>query len=113
MTGTATDKLERITLAGGMNIYSAADIKARLLQAVEQAGNVELDLLKVEELDTAGLQVLMLAKREATRRGQSLKIVAHSAEVQEALDLCGMVSWFGDPLLIPADPARTAANAGD
>lgn len=96
-------KPERITLSGGLNIYSAAQIKAQLLQAVADAESVELDLLKVEELDTAGLQVLVLAKREATRCGHRLAIVAHSDEVQETLDLAGMVGWFGDPLLIPAD----------
>lgn len=96
-------KPERICLTGGLNIYSAPEIKAQLLQAVAAAEKLELDLLKVEELDTAGLQVLVLAKREAIRCGHSLAIVAHSDEVQETLDLCGMVGWFGDPLLIPAD----------
>lgn len=96
-------KAERIALSGGLNIYSAPQIKLQLLQAVESAAQLELDLLKVEELDTAGLQVLVLAKREAIRLGHSLAIVAHSAEVQEALDLAGMVGWFGDPLLVAAE----------
>lgn len=100
-------KPERITLSGGLNIYSAAEVKAQLLQAVASAEKLELDLLKVEELDTAGLQVLVLAKREAIRCGHSLAIVAHSDEVQETLDLVGMVGWFGDPLLIPADHLST------
>lgn len=99
----AKPKAERLTFSGGLNIYSAPEIKLQLMQAVESAAQVELDLLKVEELDTAGLQVLVLAKREAIRLGHSLAIVAHSAEVQEALDLCGMVGWFGDPLLVAAE----------
>ncbi len=109
MTETTKNPVERIVLTGGLNIYSAAGIKAQLLQAVAAASQVELDLLKVEELDTAGLQVLVLAKREAARCGHELRLVAHSDEVREALDLCGMVGWFGDPLLIPADAVATGS----
>jgi anti-anti-sigma factor len=105
----ADSKLERITLTGGLNIYNAPQVKTQLLQAVASAAHVELDLLKVEELDTAGLQVLVLAKREAIRHGHRLAIVAHSAEVQEALDLCGMVGWFGDPMLVAAEQSTVGS----
>lgn len=110
MKKTTQSRVERITLEGGMTIYNAAQLKARMLQALDSAGQVELDLARVEELDSAGFQVLVLAKREAVQRGHSLRIVAHSPEVQEVLDLCGMASWFGDPLLVSAsDSMRMGA----
>jgi anti-sigma B factor antagonist len=110
MTATAESRVERISLQGPMSIYNAAELKARMLQAVASAGQVELDLARVEELDTAGFQVLVLAKREAVLRGHRLRIVAHSPEVQEVLDLCGMASWFGDPLLVPASPVTSSGG---
>lgn len=93
--------------AGGMTIYNAAEWKASLLQALEQGETLELDLSRVEELDSAGLQVLMLAKREAAQRGKQLTIVAHSAPVQEVFDLLDLAGWFGDPMLMP--PSRDMA----
>lgn len=107
-----TETRERMVLTGDMNIYNAAELKKSLLQMINTAEHIELDLSQVTELDTAGLQVLVLAKREAVRNQRELKIVAHSAEVQEVLDLCGMVGWFGDPLLIPALPANTLTVGG-
>jgi anti-anti-sigma factor len=92
----------RLTLDGDMTIYFAADLKPRLLDALAQAREVELDLSQVGEIDTSGCQLLILAKREANRLGKSLRLVDHSAAVREVLDFYNIVAYFGDPLVIPA-----------
>ncbi len=88
---------------GGITIYNAGEFKASVLQGLGGTETLELDLSHVDELDTAGLQVLMLAKREAQRQQKQLSIVAHSPEVQEVFDLLGLAGWFGDPMLMQAD----------
>ena len=99
-------KPQQISLKGSLDIFRAPELKMSLLKAVA-SGSTELDLHEVDLLDTAGLQVLVLAKREAGRLGHDFRIIAHSPEVQETLNLCGMVGWFGGPLLIPAQQAAT------
>lgn len=94
--------MERLALSGEINVYNAADIKTTLLQTLDRCNEVELDLAQVSDIDSAGLQILLLAKREANRHNKALRIVAHSAAVREVLDFCNTAAFFGDPMVIPA-----------
>lgn len=87
---------------GEMTIYTAAEYKTRLVAALEQCQELEIDLSQVNEIDTAGLQLLILAKRECTARNCSLHLVGHSPAVMDVLDLCNMTAFFGDPVVIPS-----------
>lgn len=96
----------RLSLDGNLTIYEAPARKDALmagLAALAPSQTLELDLAGVAEIDTAGFQLLVLAKREAARQGKRLALVAHSAAVREVLDFFNMVGYFGDPLLIPAE----------
>lgn len=97
-----TNALAPLALEGPLTIYVAQELKSRLLGAVQDSDELRLDLTQVTELDTAGLQMLYLAKREATRLGHALHIVGHSAAVREVFDLANLNAYFGDPTLIPA-----------
>ncbi len=92
----------RLFLEGNLTIYEAPSIKDRLQSALADCQVLELDLSQIGEIDTAGFQLLILAKREAAYQGKTLNLVAHSAAVREVLDFFNMVGFFGDPLLIPA-----------
>ncbi len=92
----------RLEFADDLTIYGAAEAKARLLDAVRGTVRLDLDLSQVEAIDSAGVQLLMLAKRESQRLGHALRIVGHSPAVQEVIDFYNMAGWFGDPLVIPA-----------
>lgn len=83
-----------------LTIYTAADWKGRLLAALEGCDALELDVSAVAEIDGAGLQLLIMSKHEAARQGKTLRIVKHSAAVLDALDLCQLAGFFGDPLVI-------------
>lgn len=95
----------RIALDQDLTIYNGASVKMQLLEALEANELLELDLSQVAEIDTAGIQLLVLAKRESLRHKRSLRIVAHSPAVRDAIDFFDLASYFGDPLLIPAREA--------
>lgn len=92
----------RLALEADLTIYNALDAKRQLLDAVHAMKTLELDLSQVGEMDTAGFQLLVLAKREAQRLDRSLRIVAHSPAVREVIEFYNMVAFFGDPVVIPA-----------
>ncbi len=95
----------RLNLDGNLTIYEAPAGKESLmaaLAALAPSQTLELDLARVAEIDSAGFQLLVLAKQEAARQGKTLNLVAHSPAVGEVLDFFNMVGYFGDPLLIPA-----------
>jgi anti-anti-sigma regulatory factor len=64
-----------------------------------------VNLAAVTELDTCGLQLLMLAKRTATKLGCELQLVAHSPAVLEVFELLNVAAFFGDHLVIPPSAA--------
>lgn len=95
--------------AGEMTIYSAAELKPALLAALEQSDEVDIDLSEVSEVDTSGVQLLMLLKREAVAAGKGLMLSGHSPAVLEVFELLGLSSWFGDPQVLPAGATGRAA----
>ncbi|QDQ27832.1 STAS domain-containing protein [Chitinimonas arctica] len=89
-----------LCIVGPFTIYAAVEAKARLLQELTQAQELEVDLSGVVEFDTAGIQLLLLLKREATRQGKPLRFNGHSKAVLAVIDLYNMAGVFGDPVLI-------------
>ncbi|MGX9566249.1 STAS domain-containing protein [Pseudomonas sp. CFBP 5748] len=92
-----TDAHQRIAIEGELSIYTAAEWKSRLVDLIGRDGCLELDLSAVQELDTAGLQLLIMAKKEAIAHGQELRLSNHSQAVLEVFELCDIASFFGDP----------------
>lgn len=79
-----------LCIEGEMSVYRAAELKQQLLEQLEMSPQLELDLSAVSEIDTAGLQLLLLARREARARDGDLRIVAQSAAVDDMLILLHM-----------------------
>lgn len=92
----------RMALDHDMTIYNAIELRQKLLDGLLQADVLEIDLSRVREIDTAGIQLLMMIKRASQSRDKTLTIVAHSPAVREAVDFYNLAAFFGDPLLIPA-----------
>lgn len=90
----------RCAIEGDMTIYTALELKDLLLAALAQCESVEIDLAGVGEIDSAGLQLLLMTKTEAKAQGKTLNLSGHSPAVLEILELCNLESFFGDPVLI-------------
>ena len=85
------DRRGRLVATGDMTIYQAPSLKDALLLDWSPAnGKVSLELAKVSELDTCGLQFILMLRRRARADGLDLVIVKPSAAVREVLDLCGL-----------------------
>lgn len=74
---------------GEMTIYHAAEMKGELLPCLERAAELEIDLSEVSEIDTAGLQLLLMVKREAVSVGKTLRLTGYSDSTMELLELSG------------------------
>jgi len=97
---TNENGLCRIGIEGEMTIYTASRLKEDLLSAMVDGTEFEMNLGQISEIDTAGLQLLALAKREAADKNKPLHFVAHSQAVLGMLDMCNLGSAFGDPVVI-------------
>jgi anti-anti-sigma factor len=87
----------QLKIEGDMTIYRAVELKQTLLEALEQSVALDVDLSGVSEIDTTGVQLLLLAQQLAEERKQTLRLVHHSAAVREVFDLLNLGIHFGSP----------------
>lgn len=90
-----------LSLEGEMSIYDAHGLKAALMDALANCDVLDVNLADVTEIDTAGIQLLVLAKREAEARGKRLSLTGHSPAVVSVIELLNLSGYFGDQMVIP------------
>lgn len=91
-----------LPIEGEMTIYRAAELKQALLEALNGATALEVDLHGVTEIDSAGIQLLMLTKATGQANACEVRLLNHSPAVLEVFELLDLAAHFGDPLLVPA-----------
>ena len=92
-------------MGGELTIYTCGELKPRLLEELAAHPDAtRLDLSHVIELDTAGLQLLLTARRYASDAGRELSVANPSHVVTDVLELCRLQA-------LVAPPADTAAEA--
>ena len=92
--------MQTLSIEGELTIYTAATQKDAILAFLHAGDSLELNLSQVTEMDTAGLQLLIMAKNEATQTGKSLRLSMHSPAVLEVLELSRMDTVFGDQVIL-------------
>ena len=95
------------TIKGDLTIYTATDWASDLLGRLADAATLDVDLSEVQEMDSAGLQILLLLRREADEHECRLNLVHPSAAVLEVLDLLRLRELFGESLKLAADGGAT------
>ncbi len=86
-------------LTGEVTIYTVSEIKAALSRELEGSETIEIDLAGVNEMDTAGLQFMLIAKRYP---GKTVHFTNHPPVVLRLVDLANLGGALGDPLLFTA-----------
>jgi anti-sigma B factor antagonist len=77
----------RFVIDDELTIVTATEQKERLLAVLGDGVAVRVDLSAVSDLDTAGLQVLLLARDEGARLGLPVRFTDPSPAVTEVLAL--------------------------
>ncbi len=79
-------------------MYTAALVGKQVIAALtERAATRVLDLSKVSELDTAGLQILLVARRHAAALGRELQLISPSPAVCDVLELLQLATLVDAP----------------
>ena len=77
----------QLVINGDATIYAASALFEQVQAALQANGPIELDLAEVTEIDSAGVQMLLLLKREAELAGRPLRLLGLSPAVREVLGL--------------------------
>ena len=92
MAKKSAKKPLQFTLDGELSIYRASELKATFLAQLQDTTELNVDLSGVTEIDTAGVQLLMMLKKEAAQLGKTVSLSNHSAaviSVFEAINVAG------------------------
>jgi anti-sigma B factor antagonist len=84
----------RLEVEGELTIPWAAEQHERVLRFLGEGPDLELSLAGVTDMDTTGLQLLLLARQEARRRDVRLRLTDHSPAVRDVL----AVAWLDEDL---------------
>jgi len=106
LVATTHEGAPALALQGAFDLYAVAGARDRLGAALDEGPALRLTLAGLEELDTAGVQLLVWLKQEAERRGKRLYLHAHSPAVVEVFDLLQVAGLFGDPILFAPNAER-------
>ena len=85
-------------IEGELTIYRAAELAAALkaaLAGVAAGSALEMDLSGVTEMDSAGVQLLMSAKRSADESGRALRMAGLSPAANDVFRTLQLASHFG------------------
>lgn len=78
-----------------MTIHRAGELRRLLEDALTPSGGIDVDLSRVSEIDSAGVQLIVAARKQAFADGKEMRIVAHSAAVAEVLELLDLRMCLG------------------
>lgn len=79
-----------------LTISEVRDATEALCALVRSEGDIEIDLRPVEDIDTAGVQLLVALRRSVERAGKSLRIHAnHNGALQKTLIGLGLLTAEG------------------
>lgn len=98
-----TKNTTHLAIQGEMTIYTASEQKRALAEYLANCGELQIDLSGVDEIDSAGLQILMFLKRETVTRRINLSLIRHSQAVVEVMELLNLTKHFGDPIILSAN----------
>lgn len=106
---TSNDGNYTVLVEDNMTIYEAAEQKEKLLKALiklKKNEQMEIDLSNVGEMDTAGLQVLLLIKQTAENQKKVVLLVAHSPASLDVIDRYNLAAHFGDPVILSSSHSK-------
>lgn len=97
-------RCRRLRLSGELTIYQAEAAKRALLDALAANAALELDLSAVGEIDSTGIQLLLLLQREARAAGRTLAFGAQSEAVRELVALFELGEAVGEGRVVAEEP---------
>jgi anti-anti-sigma factor len=91
---TATVSQRTMTLVGELQVHHLHELKADLNQALEESDLAVVDVSGVNDVDVAGLQLLLAFFQSAGHRSSPCKLTGIGPGLRKALQLTGLEQPF-------------------
>lgn len=105
----------QIALSGELTIYTVAEIRAALAEPMDThapSGRVDIELSGVTEIDSAGLQLLLILSRHTEKE---VRFLQHPASVLQLIRLANLECLLGasNPSSTPNSQASSIVSKDD
>lgn len=88
---------------GELDIYFITEVKEQLVQLLNDADSLVVNLSDIDSIDTSGIQVLIMLKNEAYALNKTITFEEHSQAVIEIIELFNLSAYFGDPMVLTSE----------
>jgi len=89
-----TRGLCKLAIDEDMTIYAIDELKEAITKEINIYERFELNLEKVEEIDSAGIQLLLALRKELMQQEKELKLTSTSSVVSKLIDSYGINDHF-------------------
>ena len=90
ITTTQAEGTSIVKIDGDLLIGCVAQAKPKIVAAFAASDKVLLDLSGLRECDTAGIQLLLMARASARFQAKNLSVTVHSKSFQPILERLGL-----------------------
>jgi anti-sigma B factor antagonist len=104
------ERRHSIEVSGVIDLFTAPELKRRLLALVDGDGELLVDLTNASYLDSTGLGVLLSAAKRSAQLGGSLVIAGAQPEIARVFHITGLDSLF--TILPTREEGLAALDAG-
>lgn len=102
----------RFSIEGRMTDSMVAELKEAILPLIDSFQEIEIELFRVSEIDSAGLLLLVNVKHQAIVRNRKLQFTGHSRPVIEIAELFGMCDFIDVPAFVERASPRVEEAEG-
>jgi anti-sigma B factor antagonist len=95
---SVTGKVLTVILDDELTIYTANDFRDLLAEQLKNITHIVVNLSKVTEIDTAGLQFMIAVKNLGAE--YEIDFVELSPAVLDVLEVCGLSGQFDDSVIL-------------
>jgi anti-anti-sigma factor len=106
--GTTADGSTVVRVVGEVDLAVLDDLIAAVRPCLAEGKHVELELSRMEFIDSSGLGTLVQLLKEAVRKGGSLTLTDVTASTYRLLEVTGLAGVFD-----VRRPGKDADHAGD
>ncbi len=89
ITNTFEDGTVRCALEGRLDTLTAPELEQQLRAEMEDAGELVLDMEKLDYISSAGLRVLLAAQKAMTAKSGKMKLTGVGSIIMEIFDTTG------------------------
>ncbi|MFT5716562.1 MAG: anti-sigma B factor antagonist [Oleiphilaceae bacterium] len=84
----------RVVIDEDLTIYTISALKQEISPALDTYRHIEIDLAGIEEVDSAGIQLLLAFRMDVMRQEKSLTLISLSTSLINMLERYGLSQQF-------------------